>query len=202
MSKIFAVLSLIFLAACASRGDAPAPMSVEEAADSAVRQTGDGLAEAAMSPLEDLNLRREDIPDILEAMSSPYADPVPPSCDAIADEIAALTVHLGPDHDLPEPEQDDPDRAEWAADKSAETALDFVASEASGFIPFRGLVREATGANAHDRAVRRAYAVGLERRAFLKGHGQARGCLWPAAPLPSLDVEEPKVVYRGSAPRR
>ena len=197
MKRFILVGSLLALAGCASTDGSSEGMTASEAADSSIQQTGDGLTDAALSPLEDLNLRRESIPDVLERISSPYADPIPATCQGIADEIAKLTVHLGPDHDIPPPE-DEEDRAEWAADRSAETALGYVASEASGIIPFRGLVREATGANRHDRAVRRAYAVGLERRSFLKGHGQARGCTWPAAPLPSLDPEDEKIVYRGS----
>ena len=202
MTRLLLLAGLICLAGCASTGGSSEGTSASEAADSTVQQTSEGFTDAALSPLEDLNLRRESIPDVLASMDSPYTDAIPATCQGIADEIAKLTVHLGPDHDLPKSDDDDPDRAAWAADKSAETALGFVASEASGFIPFRSLVREATGANRHDRAVRRAYAVGLERRSFLKGHGQARGCLWPAAPLPSLDPEDEKIEYRGSTPQR
>ena len=52
----------------------------------------------------------------------------------------------------------------------------------SSFIPFRGLIREVSGANDHDRKVRAAIQAGIARRGFLKGVGQSKGCAWPARP--------------------
>lgn len=49
-------------------------------------------------------------------------------------------------------------------------------------IPFRGLVREATGAAEADRNLRAAYTAGMVRRSFLKGWGLGRGCAYPARP--------------------
>ena len=173
------------------------------AADSAVRQTGEGLADAALSPLEDLNLRREDIPERLSRLETPYGLPAGAGtdCDVIAAEVYRLTAVLGEDDDIPPPEdEEDEDTAQWAADRSSDAALGAVASEARGFIPFRGLVREATGASAHARRMARAYRLGAERRAYLKGYGQAIGCSWPAAPLPSLDGVGGRIEFRGDRP--
>lgn len=177
---------------------------MSEAAESAVRQTGDGLTDAALSPLEDLNLRRQDIPERLASLDTPYGPPqgADLSCAVIADEVARLTAVLGEDDDLPSPDdEDDEDRAKWAADKSSDAALGAVASEARGFIPFRGLVRDATGASAHARRVTRAYRLGGERRAYLKGYGQALGCHWPAAPLQDLGTSDERIEFRGDAPQ-
>ena len=44
------------------------------------------------------------------------------------------------------------------------------------------MVRRATGASAHDRAIRKAYRDGRLRRSYLKGIGFALGCDSPAAP--------------------
>ena len=48
------------------------------------------------------------------------------------------------------------------------------------FIPFLGVIREVSGANAQDRFWNKALYAGTARRAFLKGIGEQRGCAWPA----------------------
>ncbi|MEL6663440.1 MAG: hypothetical protein AAFR33_10580 [Pseudomonadota bacterium] len=177
------------LGACASGGT-----SASDATSSAVTQTGDGLTEAALSPLEDLNLRRTDIPDRIEVLETPYGVPAWTDCASLEAEIAELTVILGPDDDMPAGDEEERDRAQWAADRSADAALGAVASTARGFIPFRGLVREATGAERYADKLANAYRLGMERRAYLKGYGQALGCSAPAAPEPPPE-ETPKIVY-------
>lgn len=193
-------LALLALAACASNGTENT--STSEASRSAVDQTTEGLPDAALSPLEDLNLRREPIPDLLKGLQTPYFAAGDMSCSAIALEIDRLSSVLGIDWDLSLAEIDeetDPDTAQWAADKSADAALGTVRSTTQGFIPFRGLVREATGAASHAAKLQKAYRIGGERRAYLKGYGQARGCDWPAAPL-SLPDPEPFIQFRGDRP--
>lgn len=191
MKQLSSILLALSLAACASQGHTGA----SEATSSAVEQTGDGLADAALSPLEDLNLKREEIPPILAALETAYGLPENVTCEMIESEVAHLTTVLGPDSDVPPPDEDDEDYGQWAADKSSEAALGAVESSARGFIPFRGLVREVTGANSYSRKLARAYSLGLARRAFLKGYGQSMGCAWPAAPLEDVTLEE-KIVYR------
>ncbi|MEO0818233.1 MAG: hypothetical protein AAFX86_13130 [Pseudomonadota bacterium] len=182
--------ALTVLASCLSTG-----MTASEATSSAVEQTGDGLTDAALSPLEDLNLRRDDIPAVLEPLETPYGIPAGSGCEYLLGEIATLTQILGPDDDTPETDEEERDRAEWAADRSADAALGAVASTARGFIPFRGLVREATGAERYADKLATAYRLGMERRAYLKGYGQALGCAPPAAPIPE-SIEDRKIVYR------
>jgi molybdopterin synthase catalytic subunit len=58
-------------------------------------------------------------------------------------------------------------------------------SVVGAFIPFRGIVREATGAAENDRTLRAAYTAGMARRAFLKGLGIGKGCAYPARPKTS-----------------
>ena len=175
----------LLLAGCSTTEDTGA------AAGRAIETTGGGLTNAALSPLEDLNLRKEDIPPILANLDWPYEPPNPASCEQIEREVIDLSSVLGPDVDFPPPE-DERSRVDWVADEGADAALDFVASEARGFIPFRGLVREATGANDHAARVMRAFRMGQARRAFLKGVGASLKCQWPAAPLPPpLDDVEP-----------
>ncbi|MEM7768281.1 MAG: hypothetical protein AAF253_12450 [Pseudomonadota bacterium] len=197
------ITSLVLITACSSTGqDRTAPVedgrtasTAGEAAGSAVDQTRDGFADAALSPLEDLNLKREPIPPNLKPLKSPYSSAHDMSCAEIANAVLALDADLGRDWDAPPPEEDNESRAEWAANQSSDAALGAIASQARGFIPFRGLVREATGAESHADRVVRAYQLGRERRAFLQGAGLPKGCLPPAAPWPN-DPEADAIVYR------
>ena len=54
----------------------------------------------------------------------------------------------------------------------------------ASFIPFRGILRELTGANAHEFNFREAIGAGMMRRAFLKGIGREWDCPYPASPAP------------------
>ena len=59
-----------------------------------------------MSPLTDLNIRRAEVPDVLQAIRSPY-QPIPKvTCPAVAKLVAELDAVLGRDFDaLPLPEK-------------------------------------------------------------------------------------------------
>jgi hypothetical protein len=142
-----------------------------------------GLSNAAMSPLNDLNMRRDEVPAVLAALRSPY-EPVPSvKCQALAKMVGDLDAVLGRDFDaLPLPEKS---LADQAGQGAADLTMDTVSSTMSGFIPFRSLVREATGASAHDRRLRAAFQAGVARRSYLKGVGAQLGCAPPAAPEPN-----------------
>lgn len=163
--------------------------------ETAATRTQAGIGDAAMSPLSDLNLRRVEVPPLLEAIRSPY-EPIPEvNCKAIAQSVIDLTEVLGPDADAPiEP---DAPFSEKAGEGAANATLGAVSSTMSGFIPFRSIVREATGASAHERKLREAYERGTERRAYLKGVGAQLGCAPPAAPAPDAGIlKPPNIEYR------
>ena len=64
-----------------------------------------------------------------------------------------------------------------------------VAQAAVGsFIPFRGLIREISGANEQERKIQAAVQAGVARRAYLKGVGEARGCRYPARSAGPADI--------------
>ncbi len=188
---------LLLAAACASSpepapGENPASSDglvhdTETAADSVYTQTKNGLPKAAMSPLEDLNLTRSPIPPILKGIESPYDVPDDISCRQIAAIVTQLDAALGPDWDTENP--DERLSTEKLADEASTAALDTISSTASSLIPFRSLVRRATGAYAYQKKYNRAYKLGAQRRAYLKGIGLARGCKPPASP--NEDVTEP-----------
>ena len=55
-------------------------------------------------------------------------------------------------------------------------------SVVGSFIPFRGIIREISGANKHEDELQDAIVAGMMRRAFLKGMGLKLGCAYPARP--------------------
>src|SRR5512133_3205394 len=141
-----------------------------------------GLSEAATAPLGDLNLVRAKIPPILlAAQKAPYGPPAHPGCEGLAAEVRQLDAALPPDLDAAPAEN--PSLAERGRAEASGAAVGAVRHTAEGLIPFRGWVRKLSGAERHSRLVAEAVAAGLVRRAYLKGLGQAQGCLAPAAPL-------------------
>ncbi|MEZ5946283.1 MAG: hypothetical protein R3C13_09965 [Hyphomonas sp.] len=194
------------LVACASQPE-PAPAqqadsggltnNVGDAATSAYSQTRDGFTDAALSPLEDLNLKKEPIPSLLKDVKSPYDLPEDLTCLDIQRLLAQLDGVLGPDWDTPNP--DERLRTEKLADAASESALSAVASEARGMIPFRSLVRKATGAETYEKKYNQAFKIGAQRRAYLKGMGLAKGCPVPARPNPA-PPEQDEIVFKGDSP--
>lgn len=127
--------------------------------------------DVAMTPLNDLNLSKDAIPPVLLAASSdPYASTGLTRCSAIQAAIGELDAVLGPDMDV---SVTDADRL-----STGRVAKSVVAS----FIPFRGVLRELSGAAGHERAYEAAIYAGSVRRGFLKGLGQQKGCDYPARP--------------------
>jgi len=186
-----AVLAAAALAGCASRSKEEGGLS------RAVHKTSQGFDDAALTPLSDFNLRRVEIPARLEALVSPYEPLAAKTCSALAAEVTELTKILGVDSDAPPAPQ--ATLGQRAGDGAADIALGGVASAATDFIPFRSVVREATGASAHERRLRAAYERGVARRAYLKGVGASIGCAPPAAPEPGAGVlpPSPPIEYRG-----
>ncbi len=194
MNSSYIALSFVLLsAACASGPSAQEDASGPSATERAINQSQDGFSDAALSPLEDVNLKRDKIPEKFKEIRNPYLVAVETSCEKIGEEVLELDALLGRDWDIPPP--DKKGLSERAADGASTAFLDTVASGASGLIPYRGIVRTITGANSHATKVRKAYERGSHRRTFLKGIGLAKGCEYPAAPLPPVE-EESKIEFR------
>src|SRR5690606_26271245 len=93
-SVLFSCFAALALAACQAGASA-----VEGG-----RQFGSGLGDAVSAPLEDLNLRRQQIPTVLlQAEANPYDLRHLDQCATIGAEIARLDEALGPDTDEPPP---------------------------------------------------------------------------------------------------
>jgi len=181
------LLSLLVLVACSNPETKPSPAPLPQQ-----------LAEAAATPLNDLNLLHTKIPAVLlAAQKGPYAPPTDPTCEGLRSEVRQLDAALGEDLDAPQ-EPGGPSLVERGRADLRETAVGAVKSNAETLIPFRAWVRKLTGAERASRQVTRAIAAGIVRRAYLKGLGEARGCQPPASPLhpverPSAPPAEPTV---------
>ncbi|MEO0439642.1 MAG: hypothetical protein AAF067_02080 [Pseudomonadota bacterium] len=140
------------------------------------------MGDAVTQPAKDVNLKKVKIPPrLLEVQENPYDLAGMDACLSINAEIGELYPLLGPDVNDP---------AEFSRAEKRERSVSRVAGGIlGGLIPFRGVVREITGANKAERQYLKALAAGNARRSFLKGYAQSRGCApWAVAssqpPLP------------------
>ena len=153
---------------------------------------------AVTSPLSDFNLIRAEIsPELNAAMKGPYLMPVDKSCEGIGAEVSALDRIIGPDLDALSANKI-AGLFEQGQSELSNAAIGALRSTVEGVIPFRSWIRRFSGADRHSKDVTAALAAGVVRRAFLKGLGQASGCVAPAAPLPPAEPETP-VASAGSA---
>jgi hypothetical protein len=131
------------------------------------------MGDAAMTPLEDLNLSKDPIPPVLlRAKTAPYREPGTLHCADVLAEIGDLDAVLGEDFDT-------------ASDAKAGFGAGKIAQRVIGMlIPYRGVIRTLSGADRHEAEFRQAIAAGLVRRAYLKGLGQGLDCPYPARPAP------------------
>jgi hypothetical protein len=149
--------------------------------------------DVALSPLSDMNIVKKGIPVVLSsAISDPYSLDGIATCAGLTTAIVDLDVALGDDIDVATGKT----RGETMGNSAGAIAKSLIGS----FIPFRGVIREVTGANAHQKAWDRALYAGSVRRAFLKGVGKQRGCAYPASPatpqvIAALRAPTPKVEH-------
>lgn len=127
---------------------------------------GGDTVDAITQPLSDINLRSKDIPLILQvAEKAPYELSSLGGCKAVEIEIGRLEDVLGPDANAP------PDK-----DGLVNKGLKLGGNMLGGLVPFRGLVRQISGANAERAKWQSAIYAGVTRRSFLKGYMQGLGC--------------------------
>jgi len=152
-------LALLSLPANAQPGDPEKPVTDREP----------DAVDVATTPMTDLNLRKNEIPQLLiDAQTRPYGLTGLNRCSQLAAQIGELDALLGDDIDLPQtPGQ------RVSPGRIGEYVV-------GSFMPFRGLIREVSGAADQRRRMDQAIAAGIARRAFLKGIGQERGCRYPA----------------------
>ncbi len=138
--------------------------------------TGEKVGETITQPLADVNLKRREIPpELLAIRDDPYSLDGVRACKQLIAEVEKLDSVLGADFDQI--------AFENKGAKRRDTALSLAGGVMTSFIPFRGLIREVSGANKADADYRAAIYAGAVRRGFLKGFGQHRRCKAPGRPL-------------------
>lgn len=153
VSVALVALVAINLAACATGGGTR-------------RETADPMQDAVFQPFKDLGLMRDAAPDVLvRATAAPYAIDASADCAALTASIAQLDDILGPDVDAMESDGDS-------------VGLEIVSGAVRSALglPFRGVIRRISGAEARERFRARAVLAGMVRRGYLKGLAHAAAC--------------------------
>lgn len=131
-----------------------------------------GAMDVAATPLRDVNLKKTKIPPVLErAADAPYSLSGLNSCGRIIAQVRQLNAVLGEDID------------EEHARGHPVSAGHLAQSLVDSLIPFGGIIKEVSGANAQQRRLEGAIAAGFARRGFLKGVGLSRKCPAPGRPI-------------------
>ncbi|WP_182988677.1 MULTISPECIES: hypothetical protein [unclassified Massilia] len=158
------------------------------------------MGDAAVTPLNDLNVVRADIPDVLEqAQKAPYVMPRDATCIVLSVEIRKLDEVLGADLDAPVSDTR-PSLMERASTLANEQAINAVQRTAQDLIPFRGWVRKLSGAERYSKKVAAAIAAGSVRRAFLKGVAASQVCQWQNLPVEAVKSGGVPEVAAATAP--
>lgn len=148
------------------------------------RSTGADAVDAVTTPLRDLNIASRDIPAILLlAQEQPYSLVGLTNCNALRSEIGAFEDILGPDADR-----------EQEGKSLVESGMSTAGNLLGGFIPFRGIVRQISGAKEQEARWEAAVYAGVARRSFLKGYAAGRECdMSGAAMIRASEDEVPEL---------
>lgn len=154
------LLTVLALGACASQ---PMPKPGQE----------DGMSRAVQQPMRDLSIIRDRAPPaLLRAVAQPYDKDEIRTCPQVIHELAELDAALGPDLK--------PGDKPGSGLSMGGLAADLVGGAVG--LPFRGVVRQMTGAEQRDRELRAAVLAGMVRRGFLKGRLAEMSCQAPSTP--------------------
>jgi len=147
-------------------------------------RTASRMGTAATAPLNDLGIRKTEVPAVLEkAQANPYLMPAGQSCVAIAQELHELDQALGPDYDAPaSAARHEESFMDKASDVAEDQAVGAVQRTAEGLLPFRSWIRKLSGAERHSKHVSACVTAGSVRRAFLKGLAVSQHCTLPEIP--------------------
>ncbi len=163
-------ISAVPVVMIAIAGLMPAALLAQEV-QQAPDQHDSTLSEAgkiAARPVHDVGIDNKKVPPVLaRAQQAPYSMQGAGNCAQIGASLRALNAVLGPDFGTA-----------TAVSGNSAGKIAKVAGEAvvDSVIPFRGLVREVSGAAAAQRKMQAATYAGLARRGFLRGLARAKGC--------------------------
>jgi hypothetical protein len=166
-SHILAAVVLIALSAPAA---ARTETKAEPPSDTQRRvvETGKTAGRIVTQPVQDVGVKKIVVPPAVEkAAAAPYSSKGLHTCARIRSELDELNDVLGPDFDGTQARKED--RAGKIAEAGGKTVV-------NAFIPFRGLVRELTGAAPAQRRLNAALDAAYARRGYLRGIAQMRKC--------------------------
>ena len=154
------MLGIVLLSGCAAKQTRP--VGAHEAS------TVDKAGKIITQPVRDVGIAETGIPEILQKASvDPYSLEGLRTCRQLSAEVKALNDALGPDFSAGD------EREENRTGKIAEAGGKTVVN---ALIPFRGLVREISGAAPAQRRLNAAIDTGFARRGFLRGVYATRHC--------------------------
>jgi hypothetical protein len=160
------VLPLLLLSGAAQAQDEPSTL--------------DKAGKIVTQPVRDVGIDKDEIPAVLqEAVKDPYAPLPASSCYGLNVALGQLNAVLGEDFIVGA--QANEDRAGGIAEMVGRTLV-------NSLIPFRGLVREISGAAPAERRLQAAVTAGIARRGYLRGQASAQGCA--IAPIVPAVLEE------------
>jgi hypothetical protein len=159
---------MMFRAALLSLLLTSAAVAQEKPQDEPRDETLDKAGRIAAQPAKDVGAVKTEIPPILQkATEAPYAMPASRTCKGLNAAMAELTAALGPDFVTGKVNNEN--RTGKIIEAGGKTIVNTL-------IPFRGLVREVTGAAPAQRRLEAAISTGLARRGFLRGLATAKSC--------------------------
>lgn len=177
---------------CAIAALLAGPVLAQPQARTSEEASSANFAGAITAPIRDLNLMRDEVPEVLTtARDAPYLDPQNASCAQLAEMIAPLDEALGPDPGA---------GAKIETGGAGRLAYGAMADVTRDVIPFRGVVRRITGAARADQKVRETREAGQLRRAYLKGFASAKNCYGPPQNQEKVEVADTKPVALPPAP--
>jgi len=143
-------------------------LAQQQAAESSREQALRNAARIATQPAQDVGAKKVVVPPALQqAIAAPYGTKGTATCRQMAAGLSQLNQVLG--SDFAAGAQYNEDRASKIAEAGGKTLV-------NSLVPFRGLVREVTGAAPAQRRLNAAIDAGYARRGFLRGMQKARGC--------------------------
>lgn len=156
--KIYGMAALLLCSTPALAQEAEKPK------DETLKKAGN----IASQPVRDIGLDKDEIPPVLlKAVENPYATPASRTCKGLKASLGELNAVLGEDFTV---------GAKANENRTGKIAEAVGKTIVNSLIPFRGLVREISGAAPQERRLQAAVTAGIARRGFLRGMAANKGC--------------------------
>ena len=156
--KIYAMAALLLCSTSALAQEAEKPK------DETLKKAGN----IASQPVRDIGLDKDEIPPVLlKAVENPYATPASRTCKGLKASLGELNAVLGEDFTV---------GAKANENRTGKIAEAVGKTIVNSLIPFRGLVREISGAAPQERRLQAAVTAGIARRGYLRGLAANKGC--------------------------